>query len=58
MLADARPVQQVPAGQLAREPDPDPAAGDGGLRQALRHQVVERPVEMRQRHIHQHAGDR
>ena len=58
MLADGYPVQQVTADELPGESDPDPASGHCGFRQPLRHQVVERPVQMRQRHIHEHPCHR
>jgi hypothetical protein len=58
VLADCGPVQQVTAHELPGEPDPDPAAGHRRLRQPFRHEVVEGPVEMRQRHIDQHPGYR
>ncbi len=58
MLADRGPLKQVAADKLPGEPDPDPAAGHRGLRQPFRHQVVEGPVQMGQRHIDQDPGHR
>jgi hypothetical protein len=58
VVAHGNPVQQVAADKLPGEPDPDPAARHRRLRQLLWHQVVEGPVEMRQRHIDEYPGDR
>ena len=58
MVARAHPFQQVTAGELTREPDPDPAAGNRGLGQPGRHQIVKWPVEMGQWHIDRDPGDR
>ncbi len=58
MLADGDPVQQVTAHELPGEADPNPAAGNSRFRQPFRHQVVEGPVQVRQRDIHQDPGDR
>ncbi len=54
MLARLGPPQQVAAGQPAGEPDPDPAAGYRVRREPLGHQVVEGPVQVRQRHVDGH----
>ncbi len=51
VVAGAHPFQQVAAGELAREPDPDPAAGNRRLGQPFRHEVVKRPVQVSERHI-------
>jgi hypothetical protein len=58
MLTGGRPLQQVAAGQLACEPHPDPAAGKRHIGQPLRHQVVERAVEVSERDIDRDPGDR
>ena len=58
MIAGAHPFEQVAAGELACETDPDPAAGNRGFRHAFRHEVVKRAVEMGQRHIDRDPGDR
>ena len=58
VLAGLGPLQQVTAGQPAREPHPDPAAWHRVLGERLRHQVVEGPVQVRQRHVHGHPRDR
>jgi hypothetical protein len=58
VVAHRNSIQQVTADELPGEPDPDPASGDGGFRHPLRYQIVEGPVQMRQRHINQDPGDR
>jgi hypothetical protein len=58
MIAGTHPFEQVTADELAREPDPDPAAGHGRFRQPFGHKVVKRPVEMGQRHIDRDPRDR
>ena len=58
VLAGLGPVQQVAVDELASEPDPDPAAGHGGLVHAGRDQVVEGPVEVGERDVDRHPGDR
>ena len=58
VLAGRHPFEQVTAGELPREPHPDPAAGHRRLRHPFRHEVVEGPVEMRQGHVDEHPGDR
>ena len=58
VLAGLDPVQQVAVNQLPGEPDPDPAAGHGRLVHAGRDQVVEGPVEVSERDVDRHPGDR
>ena len=58
MIALGQPFQQVAAGELAGEPDPDPAAGNRRLCQPFRHEVVKWPVQMGQRHIDRDPRDR
>ena len=52
------PLQQEPVHQLASKTDPDPAAGHRLARHLLRHEVVEGPVQVGQREVHRHPGDR
>ena len=56
--AGGHPVQQVPVDELAGEPDPDPAAGYRLAGQPFRDQVIERPVQVGQRDVDGHPGDR
>ncbi len=58
MIAGICPPQQITADQPPGEPHPDPAARYGVQRQPLRNQVVEGPVEMRQRNVDGHPRDR
>ena len=58
MLAGVHAGQHEPVDQLAREPDPDAAAGDGGVGQPFGHEVVERAVQVRERNVHRHLGHR
>jgi hypothetical protein len=58
VVAGGFPAEQISVHELPGEPHPHPAARDGGLVEPLRHQVIERPVEMREGKIDGDAGDR
>ena len=58
VLGVGPPVQHEAVDQLPGEADPHPAAGHRRVGQLRRHQVVERPVQVRQRHVDGDAGDR
>ncbi len=58
MIRRRRPFHEVAAGQPAGEADPHPAARKRGLRQRRWHQIVEQPVQVRQRDVYGHAGNR
>ena len=51
-------LEQEAVDQPAGEPHPDPAARHRGRVQLGRHQVVERPVQVGQRHVDRDPGDR
>jgi hypothetical protein len=52
------PLQHEPVHHPTGEPDPDADAGDRGLGELGGHPVVERPVEVGQGHVHDHACHR
>ena len=58
VVAGRAPLQHEPVAQPTGEAHSDPGAGDGLGVLLRRHRVVERPVQMGQRHIHGHRGDR
>ena len=58
MVRPASALEEVPAHLLAREPHLDPRPGHGLVGHGDGHQVVEGPVEVRQRHVHEHPGHR
>ena len=58
MLRGRQPLGDEAADQPSGEPDPHANARLGRLGQRRRHEVVERAVEVSQRHVEHHAGDR
>jgi len=57
MLAALDPVEDEAVGELAREPDPHPDAGLGLCFEPFRYEVVEGPVQVRERHVDGDPGD-
>jgi hypothetical protein len=58
MLAFRPPIEDEAVDLSARESDPNPAAGHRHLRHRFRDEVVERPVEVGERHVDCDPGDR
>ncbi len=58
VLRPLAPVEDEPVHEPAGEANPDPRAGDRGLRPPRRHRVVEQPVQMSMWHVHHYPGDR
>jgi hypothetical protein len=57
VLAGGLPAEQVPTGELAGEAHPHPAARAGGVSYPLGYQVVEGPVQVRERDVDRDPGD-
>jgi hypothetical protein len=58
VVALGHPLGQEPVDLLTGEPHPHPRARHGDVVELLGHQIVEGPVEVRERHVDVHAGDR
>ena len=58
MITAIGPVEHEPVGELAGEPHPNPASGYCSRSGSFRNEIVERPVEMRQRDIDRDPGHR
>ena len=58
VLTRVRALQQVAINELAREPDPQPAAGPRVIVVARRYEIVEGPVQVGERDVHRDASDR
>ena len=58
MFAVRHPVENEAVDELTGEPHPDPASGDHRRRELLWHEVVERSVEVWQRHLDGDPGNR